>query len=81
MFFNQYSFLILSSVAVAALLLWAGLRGFRTDRLLAAGALAIGCALAFLLFAPQASPPPAAGDPATAIGNGSPVLIEFQSPY
>jgi len=81
MFFNQYSFLILSCIAVTALLLWAGLRGFRTDRLLAAGALALGCALALLLFAPQASPPSTAGDAASAIGNGSPVLLEFQSPY
>jgi thiol-disulfide isomerase/thioredoxin len=81
MLFNQYSFLILSGMAVAALLIWAGLGGFRTDRLLAAGALALGCTLAFLLFAPRATPPAESGDAATRIGGGRPVLLEFQSPY
>jgi hypothetical protein len=78
---NQYSFIILSGLAVAGLLVWAIARGVRTDRLVAVVALALGCAIAFLLFAPQPSAPPASGSPATAIGGGKPTLLEFQSPY
>lgn len=81
MFFNQYSFVLLSGLAVAALLLWAVARGVRTERLVAVGALALGCALAFALFTPRASDPPASGDLAAPIGGGTPVLLEFQSPY
>ena len=81
MLFNQYSFVILSGLAVAGLLLWAVARGLRTEHLVAVGALALGCALAFLLFAPQASPTPPGGDLAAAIGGGAPTLLEFQSPY
>jgi len=81
MLFNQYSFVILSGLAVAGLLLWAVARGVRTERLVAVGALALGCGLAFLMFAPQASAPPVRGDPAAAIGGGTPTLLEFQSPY
>jgi hypothetical protein len=81
MFFNQYSFVILSGLAIAGLLLWAVARGPRTERLVAVAALALGCALAFLLFAPQASAPPASGDSAASIGAGASTLLEFQSPY
>jgi hypothetical protein len=78
---NQYSFILLSGLAVAGLLVWAIARGVRTDRLLAVGALALGCAMAFLLFAPQASSTPPGGNLVSAIGGGRPTLLEFQSPY
>ncbi len=81
MLLNQYSFLILSGLAVAGLLLWAIARGVRTERLVAVAALVLGCGLALFLFAPQASSPLPGGGPATAIGGGTPSLLEFQSPY
>ncbi|MCJ7511396.1 MAG: hypothetical protein MUO23_00330 [Anaerolineales bacterium] len=81
MLFNQYSFVILSAAAVGGLLLWAALRGFRAETLVAVAALALGCALAFLLFAPRPSTPSSTGDPEAWIGAGTPLLLEFQSPF
>jgi hypothetical protein len=81
MLLNQYSYVILSGLAIAALLVWAVARGPRTERLVAVAALGLGCALAFWMFAPEATDPSASGPPAAPIGAGTPVLLEFQSPY
>jgi len=81
MLLNQYSYVILSGLAIAALLVWAVARGLRPERLVAVAALGLGCALAFWMFTPEATDPSASGPPAASIGAGTPVLLEFQSPY
>jgi hypothetical protein len=81
MLFNQYSFLLLSAAAIGGLLLVAARRGFRIDSLIAVLALALGCAIAFVLFAPRPSALGATGSAESQIGAGTPVLLEFQSPY
>ena len=79
--FNQHSFLL---AAAAALLLLAALLlrdGLRPADLLALGALCLGLALAYALLRPGESTGAQAQDVRRQIGQGRPVLLEFQSPY
>jgi len=78
---NQHSFLVaaaLALVVLAALLLRDGLR---PADLIALGALCLGLALAFALLRPTASANAQADAVRAQIGQGQPVLLEFQSPY
>jgi thiol-disulfide isomerase/thioredoxin len=78
---NQYSFLWIAALglALAAFLFLRRSRG--VESWISLGALAAGLLLTFLLFSPgpQAVDPNA--DVAQQIGAGTPVLLEFQSPY
>jgi len=79
--FNQHSFLVAAGGAlllVAALLLRDGLR---PADLIALGALCLGLALAYALLRPRDSTQTQADDARARIGQGVPVLLEFQSPY
>ena len=79
--FNQHSFLV---AAAAALLLLAALLlrdGLRPADLFALGALSLGLALAYALLRPGESTGAQAQDARRQIGQGRPVLLEFQSPY
>ena len=78
---NQHSFLVaaaLALVVLAALLLRDGLR---PADLIALGALCLGLALAFALLRPTANANAQADAVRAQIGQGKPVLLEFQSPY
>jgi hypothetical protein len=78
--FNQHSFLVAAAIALfllAALLLRDGLQ---PADLLALGALCLGLALAYALLRPGGSPRTQAQDVRRQIGQGRPVLLEFQSP-
>jgi hypothetical protein len=76
---NQHSFL-LAGAAAMVLLAAALLRdGYRPGDSLALGALTLGLALAYFLLRPGGAS--LAEDARQEIGRGTPVLIEFQSPY
>lgn len=77
---NQYSFLWIAAIAFGGLLLLYRRRP-RRELALSAGALALGCLIAFLLFSPEASEPTLTSAADDVIGAGTPVLLEFQSPY
>jgi hypothetical protein len=79
--FNQHSFLVAAAgalVLLAALLLRDGVR---PADLLALGALCLGLALAYGLLNPGVGENFSAATVRDQIGNGRPVLLEFQSPY
>lgn len=76
---NQNSFLITAAAATVILAAVLFRDGIRTSDLIALGALAAGLALAYFLLRPG---PAATSESAQAeIGRGTPVLLEFQSPY
>jgi len=78
---NQHSFLF---AAVAAILILAAILlrdGLRAGDLLAIGALCLGLALAYALLGPGASTERQVSAIQARIGQGRPVLLEFQSPY
>jgi CHASE2 domain-containing sensor protein len=77
---NQYSFLWITAIAFGGLLLLYRRRP-RRELAISAAALAVGCLIAFLLFSPEASEPTPTSPGADLIGAGTPVLLEFQSPY
>ncbi|HLE23362.1 MAG TPA: hypothetical protein VI701_03565 [Anaerolineales bacterium] len=79
--FNQHSFLV---AAAAALLLLAAVLlrdGLRPADLVALGALCLGLALAYALLRPGEGTRAQAQELRRQIGQGRPVLLEFQSPY
>jgi thioredoxin 1 len=79
MFFNQYSFILAAALAFLALA-WALLRdGAKGSDLAALGALLLGLVLAYSIFRPGAGSPAPAIE--SQIGQGTPVLLEFQSEY
>jgi cell division protein FtsW (lipid II flippase) len=80
-FINQYSFLIVSGVAV--ILLGIYLYRKRVDRssFITFGALILGLLLAFFLLHPASSPSQEVDGILDRIGTGQPVLLQFQSDY
>jgi hypothetical protein len=80
-FFNQYSFVVVSVLVWAILALVLLRDGTRSEDLLALGTLALGLYLAFKLLNPGRSDLTDTDAIAARIGAGTPVLIEFQSPY
>jgi hypothetical protein len=79
---NPYSFIIVALGIIAILVFFAVSRGIQTTGvLLALGAVVIGLIASFLILNPGASTVQDAEQITTAIGAGSPVLLEFQSPY
>jgi uncharacterized membrane protein YbhN (UPF0104 family) len=79
---NPYSFIIFAVGIVAILAFFVLSRGMQTIGVyLALGAVVIGLIASFILLTPGASAVKEAGQVARAIGAGSPVLLEFQSPY
>lgn len=80
-YFNQHSFTITAVAAVAILAIWLLRGGVQTRDLLAVVALALGLGLAYRLFNPGSSTETDAEMVLSQIGAGTPVLLEFQSPY
>lgn len=80
-YFNQHSFTIIAVASVAALAIWLLRGGFQARDLLAVAALALGLGLAYRMFSPGASSETDAETVMSQIGAGTPVLLEFQSPY
>jgi hypothetical protein len=78
---NQYSFLIFALLCLGALVIFLARRGIGRSELLTIGALLIGLVAAYLFFTPTAPAGPDTQQIERQVGQGSPVLIEFQSPY
>ncbi len=79
---NPYSFIILAFGIIAILVFFVVSRGIQTTGvLLALVAVVIGLIASFVLLTPGTSAVKDTGQITTAIGAGSPVLLEFQSPY
>jgi thiol-disulfide isomerase/thioredoxin len=79
-FINQNSFLILGIFLIVVLVLWRLREGFRTQDWVAIGALVAGFVLAFGIFRPT-SQPGSVSRFEDNLGQGSPLLLTFQSPY
>jgi non-homologous end joining protein Ku len=78
---NQFSFLLAAGLGLAVLA-YALLRdGVKGSDLIALASLALGFTAAFALLRPRASTVGEAEAALRQIGQGTPVLLEFQSPY
>jgi hypothetical protein len=80
-FLNQHSFTIGAALALGLLGIWLFRDGITLNDLLAVGALVLGLGIAYFFFSPGES---TETDPETVmekIGAGTPVLLEFQSPF
>jgi hypothetical protein len=78
---NQHSFLVAGAAAFLLLAAFLLRDGLRPADLLALGALCLGLALAYALLRPGDGTPVSAQELRRRIGQGRPVLLEFQSPY
>jgi hypothetical protein len=80
-YINQHSFTIIAAASLAILAYWLLRTGLQTRDVLALAALALGLGIAYLLFNPGASSESDSEVVMSRIGAGTPVLLEFQSPY
>lgn len=80
-FLNQYSFLIVAVLSMIALALYLLRDGMQSNDITALLALLIGFGLAFVLLSPGDSPLEGIEQVRSTIGSGTPVLLEYQSPY
>jgi uncharacterized membrane protein len=80
-YINQHSFTITASVALLILSIVLFRDGFRGSDLVPLGALGLGLGLAYLLLGPRASTHSSIREVQGAIGEGTAVLLEYQSPY
>lgn len=78
---NQNSFIILSLLGFLILASILLRDGIKTNDIMILAALAIGVAIAFLLFRPGESSSEEADQVLSRIGAGQPVLLEFQSNF
>jgi uncharacterized membrane protein (DUF373 family) len=80
-YLNQHSYTLGAALALAILALWLFRDGITLNDLLAFGALTLGLGVAYFFFNPGESTD---ADPEAVIeqiGAGTPVLLEFQSPF
>jgi hypothetical protein len=80
-YFNQHSFTIVAVASILILSVWLLRGGAQQKDYLAIGALAVGLGIAYLLFNPGGSTESDSKAVLAQIGAGTPVLLEFQSPY
>jgi hypothetical protein len=80
-FFNQHSFTIAASIALAVFAVIRFRDGISNNDLLTFGALIAGLILAYLLFKPEKSTFDNVSAYEAEIGSGVPVLLEFESNY
>lgn len=80
-YLNQHSFSIAAVASFVLLAVWLLRDGIKSSDLIALGALVAGLALAYALFNPGPSSESSAEHVLAGIGAGTPVLLEFQSPY
>ncbi len=78
---NQHSFVVVGVAALVTLTAILLRDGARLSDLVAIGALVLGLALAYVLLAPGRSTEREVSAVHSRIGQGQPVLLEFQSPY
>jgi hypothetical protein len=78
---NQYSFLLAGVAALALLAALLFRDGIKSGDFLALGALTLGIALAYGLLRPGQGTANASDTIRAEIGKGTPVLLEFQSPF
>lgn len=78
---NQYSFLLAAALGLLVLAFALLRDGVRASDLIALAALALGFTAAFALLRPEASAVDDAEATLAQIGSGTPVLLEFQSPF
>lgn len=78
---NQYSFVLVALLAIGVLAVFLLRDGVRGSDLVAVGSLTLGFVLAFLLLRPAPSAFRQLEQVESQIGTGTPVLLEFQSPY
>jgi hypothetical protein len=80
-FINQYSFILAVLIALLVLVIFTLRGGLKLPYLIALGVLSLGVVLTFRFL----NPGPGSSDKSdrilTEIQSGSPVLLEFQSPY
>lgn len=80
-FFNQHSFTISGLVLLIILSALLFRDGVQPNDFIALGALILGFVVAFMLFRPGESSLEGADEVTAAIGQDTPVLLEFQSNY
>jgi len=80
-FINQYSFVLMAIIIFLVLLVYFLRNGLGQREIIALAALLLGFAAAIFLFNPGDSTLSDDETPEELIGGGTPVLIEFQSPY
>lgn len=78
---NQFSFVFVAVLVLGAFGFFTLRGGFSISRLVFLGAILLLSILAFVLFTPGTSTLDEADHVEAHIGGGSPVLLEFQSPY
>jgi hypothetical protein len=78
---NQYSFLIVALLSLIALGLFLLRDGLTGSDAISLAALLIGFGIAFVLLSPGKSAVAGLKKIEEAIGSGTPVLLEYQSPY
>lgn len=80
-FFNQHSFTLSALVLIIILSVLLFRDGVQPNDFIALGALILGFTAAFMLFRPGESTFDEADELVAVIGQGTPILLEFQSNY
>ena len=80
-FINQYSFTLVAGITIILFSAVIFRRGIAQPQMIALVALVMGFLLAYWFFNPGEGSSGGAQRVQTAIGSGTPVLLEFQSPY
>ena len=78
---NQYSFVWLSAAGIVMLAVILAVRRAPARQWLAVAAMVFGLGAAYALLRPSPASPQAALRLEAALGGGTPVLLELQSPY
>ena len=78
---NQFSFLIFALLCLGALVVFLARRGIGRSEILTIGALLIGLTAAYFFFNPSSPTRSDTQQIERLVGQGTPVLVEFQSPY
>jgi hypothetical protein len=79
--FNQYSFVWLGAASILVLAILLAVRRSPAQQWLAPAALAVGLCVAYVLLRPTPASPEASQLLESALGSGTPLLLELQSPY
>jgi low temperature requirement protein LtrA len=80
-FINQYSFALIATVVLLVVVIFTLRGGLNSQHLIALGALFLGIVLAYQFLNPGSGSSDKSEMILAEIQSGSPVLLEFQSPY
>lgn len=80
-FINQYSFVLVAVIALLVLVVFSLRGGLQLPHLIALGALSLGIVLTYQFLNPGSGSSDKSERILAEIQSGSPVLLEFQSPY